>query len=92
MNINIQAHILKIASHMLCEQVTNGNTLVATKVRDNGDILEWHLLNGDMIEIINNKDYSTGLVLTPSTSICLYRDNEIVQEELFINPQSKDSQ
>lgn len=92
MNINIQAHILKIASQMLCEQVTNGNTLVATKVRDNGDILEWHLLNGDMIEIINNKDYSTGLVLTPSTSICLYRDNEIVQEELFINPQSKDSQ
>lgn len=92
MNINIQAHILKIASQMLCEQVTNGNTLVATKVRDNGDILEWHLLNGDMIEIINNKNYETGIVLTPSTSICIYRDNEIVQEELFINPQSKDSQ
>jgi len=86
MNINIQAHILKLASQMLCEQVTNGNTLVATKVRDNGDIVEWHLLNGDMIEIVNNKDYSTGLCLTPSTSICLYRDGEIIQEDLFINP------
>jgi len=85
MNINIQAHILKLASQMLCEQVTNGNTLVATKVRDNGDIVEWHLLNGDMIEIVNNKDYSTGLCLTPSTSICLYRDGEIIQEDLFIN-------
>lgn len=85
MNINIQAHILKLASQMLCEQVTNGNTLVATKVRDNGDIVEWHLLNGDMIEIVNNKDYSTGLCLTPSTSICLYRDGEIIHEDLFIN-------
>jgi len=92
MNINIQAHILKIASQMLCEQVTNGNTLVATKVREHGDILEWHLLNGDMIEVINNKDYETGIVLTPSTSICLYRDNEIVYEECFVNPQSKDLQ
>ena len=92
MNINIQAHILKIASQMLCEQVTNGNTLVATKVREHGDILEWHLLNGDMIEVINNKDYETGIVLTPSTSICLYRDNEIVYEECFVNPQPKDLQ
>lgn len=91
MNINIQAHILKIASQMLCEQVTNGNTLIATKIRDNGDIVEWHLLNGDMIEIVNNNDYSTGLCLTPSTSICLYRDGEIIQEDLFINPQSTDT-
>ena len=87
MNINIQAHILKIASQMLCEQITNGNTLVATKVRDYGDILEWHLSNGDLIEVINNKDYSTGLCLTPSTSICLYRDDEIVYEQCFIDPQ-----
>jgi len=87
MNINIQAHILKIASQMLCEQVTSGNTLVATKIRANGDIVEWHLLNGDMIEIVNNNDYSTGLCLTPSTSICLYRDDEIVHEECFTNPQ-----
>jgi len=91
MNINIQAHILKIASQMLCEQVTNGNTLIATKIRDNGDIVEWHLLNGDMIEIVNNNDYSTGIVLTPSTSICLYRDGEIIQEDLFINPQPTDT-
>jgi hypothetical protein len=85
MNINIQAHILKIASQMLCEQVTNGNTLVATKVRDHGDIVEWHLMNGDMIEIINNKDYSTGICITPSTSICLYKDNVITNEQVFIN-------
>lgn len=86
MNINIQAHILKIASQMLCEQVTNGNHLVATKIRNNGDLVEWHLSNGDMIEIINNTDHSTGLCLTPSTSICLYRDDEIVHEQCFINP------
>jgi hypothetical protein len=85
MNINIQAHILKIASQMLCEQITNGNTLVATKVRDHGDIVEWHLLNGDMIEIVNNNDYSTGLCITPTTSICLYQDNELTNEQVFIN-------
>jgi len=86
MNINIQAQVLKIASQMLCKQVTNGNTLVATKVRGHGDILEWHLSNGDMIEIVNNVDYSTGLRITPTTSICLYRDDEIVYEEVFTNP------
>ena len=86
MNINIQAHILKIASQLLCEQVTGGNTLVSTKVRNHGDLVEWHLLNGDMIEIINNTDYSTGLCLTPSTSICMYRDDEIVYEQVFTNP------
>lgn len=86
MNINIQAHILKLASQMLCEQVTNGNTLVATKIRNNGDIVEWHLLNGDMIEIINNTDYSSGLCLTPSTSICMYHDGDMISEQCFVNP------
>ena len=85
MNINISAHILKRASQILCKQVTNGNTLVRTRVRDNGSIVEWHLSNGDMIEIINNHDYSTGMCLTPTTSICLHRENEIIFEQCYTN-------
>jgi hypothetical protein len=84
MNINIKSSILKTASRLLCEQVTNGNCLVDTKVRDNGNIIEWHLANGDIIEIINNVDYSTGLVLTPTTSICYWHDGDIITEECFL--------
>lgn len=85
MNINIQAHILKLASQMLCEQVTSGNTLVATKVRGNGDIVEWHLLNGDTIEIINNVDYATGLAISASTSICHWSDGNLIRETCYVN-------
>jgi len=63
MNINIKPSVLKSASRLLCEQVTNGNCLVDTKVRDNGNIIEWHLANGDVIEVINNMDYSTGIAV-----------------------------
>lgn len=87
MNINIRPSILKTASHHLCEQVANGNCLVATKVRDNGNILEWHFANGDIIEVINNVDYSTGLALTPTTSICHWRDGDCLSERMFINDQ-----
>ena len=41
MNINIQAHIIKRASQILCKQVNSGNTLVRTAVRNNGSIIEW---------------------------------------------------
>ena len=84
MNLNIDPTILKTASRLLCEQVTNGNCLVDTKVRDNGNIIEWHLANGDMIEVINNVDYSTGIALTPTTSICHWRDGDIITEECFL--------
>ncbi len=87
MNINIKSSILKTASRLLCEQVTNGNCLMDTKVRDNGNIIEWHLANGDVIEVINNVDYSTGLALTPSTSICHWRDGDCLSEQMFINDQ-----
>lgn len=85
MNINIQAHIIKRASQILCKQVNNGNTLVRTAVRNNGSIIEWYLSNGDMIEIVNNHDYSSGLCLTPTTSICLYHDDEIIFEQCYTN-------
>lgn len=92
MNINIQASILKLASQMLCEQVTNGNTLVATKIRNNGDIVEWHLLNGDTIEITNNVDYATGLAITPSTSICHWSDGKLLRETCYVNPNPTERQ
>jgi hypothetical protein len=75
MNVNIKPSILKTASRLLCEQVTNGN------------IIEWHLANGDIIEVMNNVDYSTGLALTPSTSICHWRDDECLSERMFLNDQ-----
>ena len=84
MNINIQSHILKRASQLLCQQVTNGNTLESTKIRDNGNIIEWHLSNGDTIEIINNVDYASGLAITPSTSICHWVDGDMVFEQCFV--------
>ena len=84
MNVNIKAHILKKASHLLCTQITNGNPLVATKVRDNGNIIEWHLANGDTIEVINNVDYATGLVIVPSTSMCHWVAGDMVYEQCFV--------
>jgi len=85
MNINFKAHILKRASAMLCSNIQQGNLLVDTKIRENGNLLEWHLSNGDMIEVYNHTDYSSGLPITPSTSISLYRDDEIIFEEIFIH-------
>ena len=89
-NINIDPTILKRASMLLCKEITNGNNLVATKVRENGNLLEWHLENGDFIEIVNTMDYATGLCLIPSTSICLCRDDEIVWEESYVSPENSE--
>jgi len=91
-NINIAPTILKRASTLLCQEITNGNNLVATKVRENGNLLEWHLENGDFIEIVNNMDYATGLCLIPSTSICLCRDDEIVWEESYVSPENSETE
>lgn len=85
MNLNIKPTILKTASRLLCEQITNGNCLVATKIRDNGNILEWHFADGDVIEIVNNVDYATGLAIVPTTSICHWSGEECLSERMFIN-------
>ena len=85
MNINIKPHILKRATSMLCSNIQQGNLLTDTKIREGGNLIEWHLSNGDMIEVYNHTEYSSGLPVTPSTSICVYRDNEIVFEEIIIH-------
>ena len=85
MNVNFKAHILKRATTMLCSNIQQGNLLEDTKVREGGNLIEWHLSNGDMIEVYNHTEYSSGLPVTPSTSISLYRDDEIIFEEIFIH-------
>jgi len=85
MNINFKAHILKRATNLLCNNIQQGNLLEDTKIREGGNLIEWHLSNGDMIEVYNHTDYSSGLPITPSTSICLYRDGEIIFEEIIIH-------
>ena len=76
MNINIPAAPLQRASQVLCRLVSNGHLLESTKVRDNGNIVEWHMSNGDLIEIQNIVDYSSGVPETTATNITIYCDGE----------------
>ena len=76
MNINIPAAPLQRASQALCRLISNGHSLESTKVRDNGNIIEWHLSNGDLIEIQNIIDYSSGIPETTATNITVYSDGE----------------
>jgi hypothetical protein len=76
MNIQIPVAPLQRASQILCRSVTSGHLLESTKVRDNGNIVEWHLSNGDIIEIQNIIDYSTGIPETTATNITIYCDGE----------------
>jgi hypothetical protein len=76
MNINIPAAPLQRASQVLCRLVSNGHLLESTKVRDNGNIVEWHMSNGDLIEIQNIIDYSSGVPETTATNITVYSDGE----------------
>ena len=85
MNVNFKAHILKRATAMLCSNIQQGNLLEGIKIREGGNLIEWHLSNGDMIEVYNHTEYSSGLPITPSTSISLYRDDEIIFEEIIIH-------
>ena len=76
MNINIPAAPLQRASQALCRLISNGHSLESTKVRDNGNIVEWHMSNGDLIEIQNIIDYSSGIPETTATNITVYSDGE----------------
>ena len=76
MNINIPAAPLQRASQALCRLISNGHSLESTKVRDNGNIVEWHMSNGDLIEIQNIIDYSSGIPETTATNITVYCDDK----------------
>ena len=57
------------------------------KVRDNENMIEVHFNNGDIVEFINNMDYSTGKAIKVSRSVYHWRGKECLFEREVLSNQ-----
>lgn len=64
--------------------ITADTSIANIKVRDNGNMIELHFANGDILEFINNMDYSTGKAVKVSTSIYHWRSDKCIFEKILL--------
>lgn len=75
MNIQVSPIALKTATALVECELYKGNKITASKVRDDGNMVEWHLDNGGVIEVVRRRDYSTGAPVVLDTMVRRYEDS-----------------
>ena len=58
MNIINHPQALTTATNLVAKQICGGIVCVGTFLRMNGDLMEWHMDNGDVIEVLRSRDFS----------------------------------
>lgn len=76
MNIQVSPIALKTASALVECELYKGNRIQDSKVRDNGNLLEWLLDDGGLIECVRRRDYSTGRAVVIDTIVRRYEETE----------------
>ena len=71
--LQVNAVALKTATRLVTSQVCRGFVCVDAKVRCEGRLLEWHMDNGDLIELYKQMEYSQGVPSVRTTSVTHYR-------------------
>ena len=71
--LQVTAVALKTATRLVTSQVCRGFVCVDAKVRCEGRLLEWHMDNGDLIELYKQMEYSQGVPSVRTTSVTHYR-------------------
>ena len=56
-------------------------TIIDIKVRDSGNIIEIHFINGEILEIVKWMDYSTGIPVNTSTSVYHWKGADCLFEK-----------
>jgi len=82
MNIQISPVALKTASALVECELYKGQRLVSSKIRDDGNLVEWHLDNGGVIECVRRRDYSTGIPVVLDTMVRRYEETNSTEYRL----------
>ena len=64
-------------------KITENNTMqtiIDIKVRDSGNIIEFHFINGEILEIVKWIDYSTGTPINTCTSVYHWKERGCLLE------------
>jgi hypothetical protein len=75
MNIQVSPHALKTATALVECEVFKGHKILASKVRDDGNLVEWSLDDGGLIECVRRRDYSTGVPVILDTVVRRYEES-----------------
>lgn len=74
MNIINHPQALTTATNLVAKQICSGIVCVGTFLRMNGDLMEWHMDNGDIIEVLRSRAHD-GAYTPVNITVTHYREN-----------------
>ena len=82
MNIQVSPIALKTATALVECELYKGNKIVSRKIRDDGNMVEWHMDNGGVVECVRRRDYSTGIPVVLDTVVRRYEESNNTEYRL----------
>jgi hypothetical protein len=79
---------LRTATNIVSSMVCNGHVLTKSIVRDSGNLMEWYMDNGDIIEVERVVSYRTGIPTPLRINVTHYEegndeDRSLCYKEVF---------